>query len=84
MTQIINQEITVSSFYFRSGQGMKTFPRRIEWNGQPVTFAEAGLRMLVQQGSKLVQLFDMTDGQTTYRLKRDGSQWILIGTRAGA
>jgi len=68
----------------RQASGLKTFPRRMEWNGQTVTFAEAGLRMLVRQGSKLVQLFDMTDDSTTYRLRRDGSSWTLVGTRAGA
>jgi len=83
MTQIINKEVNVNAFYF-AGKGMKTFPRQIEWDGRFVTFAEAGLRMLVKHGSQLVQLFDMTDGDTTYRLRRDGSQWTLIGTRAGA
>ncbi len=83
MTQQINQEVTVNSFYFRSGQRMKTFPRRMEWNGQLVTFAEAGLRMLIRRGSEAVQLFDMSDGNTTYRLKHQGNQWTLVDTRAG-
>lgn len=83
MTQVINQQVNVNSFYFRSGQNMKTFPRQIEWNGRPVTFAETGLRYLIKQGSQFVQLFDMTAGDTTYRLRRDGSSWTLVGTKAG-
>jgi len=82
MTTIINEEVNVNAFYF-AGKEMKVFPRQIEWEGRPVTFAEAGLRMLVRKGSQLVQLFDMTDGATTYRLKHEGSHWTLIGTRAG-
>jgi len=83
MTQLINETVTVNAFYFRGGQTMKTFPRRMEWDGRLVTFAEAGLRMLVKHGEQLVQLFDMTDGDTTYRLKREGSDWTLVGTKAG-
>lgn len=82
MTQTINQTVNVNAFYF-AGKEMKTFPRRIEWDGRLVTFAEAGLRMLVKSGEQLVQLFDMTDGETTYRLKRSGNQWTLLGTKAG-
>ncbi|HEX7368501.1 MAG TPA: hypothetical protein VF261_02495 [Candidatus Saccharimonadales bacterium] len=83
MTQLINQEIDVHAFYF-SGRDMKTFPKAIEWNGRSVTFAEAGLRLLVQRGEQLTQLFDMTDGSQTYRLKHEGARWTLVGTRAGA
>lgn len=84
MTQIINEEVTVNAFYFRGGQTMKTFPRRMEWDGHLVTFAEAGLRMLVKHGGQLVRLFDMTDGDTTYRLRQENDHWTLVGTRAGA
>jgi len=83
MTQIINQEVNVNSFYFRSGQGLKTFPRQIEWDGRFVTFAGEGLRYLVRRGEQLVQLFDMTDGAATYRLRRDGSHWTLVGVSGG-
>lgn len=80
----INQEIDVHSFYFRSGKGLKSFPREIEWNGRFVQFANEGLRYLVEQGGRAIQLFDMTDGRTTYRLKSDGQHWTLVGLRAGA
>jgi len=80
----INQEIDVRSFYFRSGNNLKSFPRQIEWNGNFVTFAGEGLRYLVEQGGRAVQLFDMSDGSTTYRLRADGQHWTLVGTRAGA
>jgi hypothetical protein len=81
MTQIINTEVNVNSFYFRGGHGMKTFPRQIEWDGQNITFGEAGLRYLVHRGQELVRLFDMNslDG-TTYRLRQEGARWTLVGT----
>jgi hypothetical protein len=83
MTQLINEEVNVHSFYFRTGDEFKSFPRQIEWEGRFVTFAETGLRYLVKRGSGLVQLFDMTAGDTTYRLRSDGSHWTLVGTRGG-
>lgn len=83
MTNIVNEPVNVSAFYF-AGREMKTFPRSIEYQGRAVTFAD-GLRMLVQRGQQLVQIFDMNgaDG-STYHLRQEGDQWTLIGTRAGA
>lgn len=79
MTQVINTEVAVSSFYFADPSGRKPFPRRIEWNGQLINFANEGLRYLVEQGGQLVQLFDMTDGDSTYRLREQGDHWTLVG-----
>ena len=81
MTHIIDTEVNVSSFYFRGGKGMKTFPRQIEWDNQFITFGEVGLRYLIHRGKELVQLFDMKgiDG-TTYRLRQEDKRWTLVGT----
>lgn len=81
MTQLINHEVAINSFYFAGGKGLKTFPRQMEWEGNFVTFVENGLRYLVQQGERAVRLFDMSsiDG-TTYRLRQEGDQWTLVGT----
>jgi|GEM_PF-617235 len=82
---LVNQTVSVNSFYFAGGRGraLKSFPRQIELNGSFITFAETGLRYLIRRGEQAVQLFDMsgTDG-TTYRLKSDGRQWLLVGTKA--
>ena len=84
MTTIINEEINVNAFYFRGGQGLRSFPRQIEWNGQFITFVESGLRLLVQSGHMLAELFDMngSDGQT-YRLRHEADNWTLVGIRGG-
>jgi hypothetical protein len=80
MTQTINTPVNVSAYYF-SGQAMKTFPRSIEYGGEAVTFMN-GLRYLVRKGTEALQLFDMSaeDG-LTYRLRQDGGQWTLVGTK---
>lgn len=80
MSTITNAEIDVNAFYF-AGKDMKSFPRRISFGNQAVTFAD-GLRVAVQRGSELTYLFDMlaTDGGT-YRLRQQGNQWTLLGAR---
>jgi hypothetical protein len=80
MTNVINQEVSVNAFYF-AGQGMKTFPREIEFGGQEITFA-SGLRYLVRKGGGAVRVFDMSgaDG-LTYRLKQQGNSWTLLATK---
>lgn len=88
MTTFVNQNVDVDAFFFKGtdSQGeLKSFPRRIELGNTQYTFKD-GLRFLARKGQRIVQLFDMTDGQTTYRLRYDGqseqgNQWTLIGTR---
>ncbi len=80
MTNVINQEVNVSSYYF-AGREMKTFPREIEYGGEAISFM-TGLRYLVQKGTEAVRLFDMSavDG-LTYRLQQRGDNWTLLGTK---
>ncbi len=80
MTQVINQEVRINAVYF-AGSDMKTFPREIEYSGQPVIFAD-GLRYLVRRGAEALQLFDMSaeDGYI-YRLSRQGNNWTLLGLK---
>ena len=87
--QTINQIINVDAFYFkqasRNGQRqLKTYPRRMQFGNTQYTF-EDGLQCLIRKGQRVVQLFDMTDGRTRFRLKLENDQWTLLGTRsAGA
>jgi hypothetical protein len=76
----INKEVAVTAVYFQNSQELKSFPKRIEFDGREYTFLESGLRYLVQKGHRLVQIFDMTDGIADYRLRYDGNQqlWTLV------
>lgn len=77
----INETVNVNSFYFATSFGqLKTFPRQIEHEGQSLTFKE-GLQYLVQKGEQAVRLFDMEDGEHTYRLRCENDIWTLVGTR---
>lgn len=77
----LNQEIDVTSFYFAKG---KTFPRRIEFGNSQLTFAEIGLRCLVQKGQELIEIFNMSDGRNQYTIRheRASQHWILLSKRA--
>lgn len=76
----INKEVAVTAVYFKGNRGLKSFPKRIELEGRSYTFMETGLRYFVKKGHELVQIFDMTDGESLYRLRFDTSQrlWTLV------
>jgi hypothetical protein len=80
---LVNREVTVNSFYFTQNQNFKSFPRRIELDGTFITFIESGLRLLVKSGQRLAELFDMSDGVKTYRLKLENEHWTLVGVKGG-
>jgi len=91
---LVNQEVAVPELYFRQEQiarptaprdrrQLKSYPRRMEYQGHEYTFMD-GLRYLVRQGQRLVQVFDMTDGARNYRLNFDAgdNSWTLIDMTA--
>ena len=79
MTKHINQEVNVSAYYF-SGRDMRSFPRAIEHQGRAVTFVE-GLQYVIRRGQSVIQLFDMSAEDGTYRLRKDGASWTLLGMK---
>jgi hypothetical protein len=79
----INKEVNVNAYYFKNQcQNMRSFPKQIEVDGTQYTFAENGLSYLVRKGQQIVRLFDMSDGNNTYRLRHSDNQWMLIGMKA--
>lgn len=77
---LINETITVNAFYFAHSLGqMKTFPRQVELQNKQINFTD-GLQYLVQKGGHVVRLFDMNDGQQTYRLRYEDNVWTLVGS----
>lgn len=83
-----NKEIQITSVYFRGGPGgqrFESYPRRMVYDGREYTFVESGMRYLVRKGQALIKLFDVSDGQTTYRLRLDqDNQWTLVNMKAAA
>lgn len=84
----INQNVTVNAFFFKGRQDddrIEAYPRQMEFGNRQYTFQD-GLHKLVRRGQRMFELFDMTDGQTTFHLARhDGmpsNEWRLLGTHA--
>ena len=84
-TIFFNKEIEITSVYFRNSQGkqrLESFPKRMVLDGREYTLLEGGLRYLVQKGQQLVKLFDVSDGQTDFRLRLDSNNhWTLVGMK---
>jgi hypothetical protein len=72
----INSPISVTSLGF--GRGMRSFPRRIEYDGASYDFVDAGLHTTIASGGRVRHIFTMTDGSRHYRLRSDGSGWTLL------
>ena len=73
----MNKEVTINSFVFTNKQGFKTIPQTITVDDQRHSFVDTGLRYLVQTGGHLIRLFDMSDGQSIYRLRNEDDNWTL-------
>jgi hypothetical protein len=75
----INEGVNITSLSFRSTRDFTTFPRRMEYRGQAYTFLN-GLQYLIKKGGEITRIFDMTDGNNSYRLKCDDLQrsWTLV------
>lgn len=83
METLNNREVDVTAFYFNN-QTKSCFPRRIEVNGQPIAMLETGLKLLVQSGQRIAEIFNMTDGYAQYdlRYEPDTRRWTLLDTHS--
>lgn len=85
--QLVNEEVNVTGLYFRpvpkDNRHIKGYPKRMEYQGREYTFIESGLRYLIKKGQQLIEVFDMTDGTSDFRLKFDAEAhvWTLVGVR---
>ena len=72
-------EKPVSVTAIRFGKNFETVPQRIEFEGRTINFIDEGLRFCIKQGSEIIRLFDLTDGESLFRLKQEGvnSTWNL-------
>ena len=75
----MNRQVDVTALYFTNNNGqLKSFPKRIEYDGGYHQFVESGLQLLVQTASGVVKIFEMTDGHNNYRLRNDQNNWTLL------
>ena len=83
-TKTVDQEVDINAFYFKNrATQLASFPKQMEFKGTQYHFADTGLRYLVKHGQQLIQLFDVSDGRDTFRLRNVGDEWRLIRIKAG-
>lgn len=77
----LGKEIEVNSFAFINGLSSRSVPRVITIEDRRYKFVDTGLRYLIQNGQRLIRLFDMTDGHHVYRLRHEDNSWTLVSIK---
>jgi len=80
----MNQEVEINAFTFTNKHGFQSIPQAITVDDQRHSFIDLGLRYLIQKGEHLTRLFDMTDGQSVYRLKNEDDHWTLVSIKTAS
>lgn len=73
----IHRPVHITALGF--SRNMRTFPRRMEFEGVTYDFVDAGLRTTLRSGEQIAQIFTMSDGARDYRIKSDNGCWTLLG-----
>jgi len=88
MNNTLNKEFEINAFTFTSKKEFRSIPKTITVDDHRYNFVDSGLRYLIQkslpagrQGRHLIRLFDMTDGQSIYRLRNEDNQWTLVSIK---
>lgn len=73
-------EKPVSVTAIRFARNFETVPSRIEFEGRTINFIDEGLRFSIKHGNKITKLFDLSDGESLFRLRQEPSSlnWNLL------
>lgn len=84
MTQInAHVEVTALGFWNKKDQHqIASFPKRMVWGDKEYSFVDMTMQYAIKKGQQLIRLFDVTDGNTSYRLRLENDAWTLVGTSA--
>ena len=77
--QILNEKINVIAL-FKPGRTMCEPIKFKRANGKEITITEIGLRHPVKNGTQILHIFDVTNGEADYRLQFNAKTlvWRLI------
>ena len=83
-----NKEVEITSVYFRENQRkqrLESYPKKMIYDGKEYSFIEGGIRYLINRGQSFIKLFDVSDGNSEYRLRLDeANHWTLVGIKSGS
>lgn len=73
-------EKPVSVTAIRFGRDFEPVPKRIEFEGRTINFVDEGLRFCIKRGSEITRLFDLSDGESLFRLRQEATTltWNLL------
>ena len=76
----VNEPVNITALYFRNKTQLKSFPKRMEYNGHEYKLQESGLAYRVVKKDLDLRFFNMTDGSADYRLRFDykNLSWTLV------
>jgi hypothetical protein len=80
------QEVEITSLYFHhkpTQERLESYPKRMVYDGREYNFIESSMQYLVRTGQKLIRLFDVSDGNTLFRLRLENNTWTLVGMKSG-
>lgn len=74
----IGKPVAVTAIRF--GKNFETVPRRIEFEGRTISFVDEGLRYCIKRGNEITRMFDLSDGESLFRLRQEPSSlnWNLL------
>lgn len=72
----IEKEVAVTALTF--GRDFEPVPSRIEFEGRTIRFVDEGMRVRISRGNEITKLFDMSDGESLFRLSQSGLGWKLL------
>jgi hypothetical protein len=79
----INAAIEITALGFRNKKDqrqLESYPKRMVWGDREYNFVDMSMQYLVKHGKQLIKLFDVTDGNTLYRIRLEEDRWTLVGT----
>lgn len=80
-TIMINERVDVMA-RFRDKGNYQTlcYPCLMKYKGRTIEFTELGLRHATKQGTRMIHVFDMSDGTSDYRIEFDAEAltWTLV------
>lgn len=78
----INEFVEVATGFYAGG---KAVPHKLRYHSQDITLTTLGLRHPTRQGTRMVHVFDVSDGCNDYRLEFDAERltWRLISMVPG-
>lgn len=74
-------EVTALGFRNKKDQRqLESYPKRMVWGDREYNFVDMSMQYLVKRGKQLIKLFDVSDGNTLYRIRLEEDHWTLVGT----